>query len=212
MRPVRHHSSARPAGQLREEVTAGQLGNEPHLHEDEADARGLTGDANVEGQDLRDPDAHRGAVDGGDGGLWHAGKKAEVVLGVPPVRLATGAAFDPGIEDRGDVGAGAEGAAAPVMTMAPMPESSLPHWMASWYSAIMRGLQAFSFSGRLSGSRVSRGLSPNRLMASTVSEDGEPRGGGEPSRRREGRDERGLVRDTGERPAAGYGRSAAGFR
>jgi hypothetical protein len=47
MRPVRHHSSATRAGQLREEVRAGQLGNEPHLHEDEADARVLTGDANV---------------------------------------------------------------------------------------------------------------------------------------------------------------------
>jgi hypothetical protein len=35
---------------------------------------------------------------------------------------------------------------APVMTMVPMDESSLPHWMAFWYSAIMRGVQAFSFS------------------------------------------------------------------
>src|SRR5262245_43196415 len=94
----------------RKEGRAAELGHEAHAHEEKADARLFTGDADVEGEDLRDANADGGAVDRGDRGLGHALEESEVVLR-PPVALRVrliAAALELGVEDLADVGASTE--------------------------------------------------------------------------------------------------------
>ena len=98
----------------RQEVGAAELGDQAHADEEEADARVHAGDPHVERQHLRDPDAHRGAIDRGDGWLGHTPEECQVVLaglGAPLGRAGTPLRPELGIEDGADVGARAERAA-----------------------------------------------------------------------------------------------------
>src|SRR5262249_56357864 len=98
------------ADEPRKERRAAKLGHEAHAHEEKADARLFTGDADVEGEDLRDADADGGAIDRSDRRLGHALEESEVVLR-PSVALRVrliAAALGLGVEDLADVGARTE--------------------------------------------------------------------------------------------------------